>query len=389
MKSNLYYRTNQELYLRLNKLFFIISIIIISVDTYESYKHHYYQMVFMELMVIFIHLVGYATYYFRMISLQAFASSMVISVSMLIVMSFFVLGQNPEFALFALAIMPVFIFFFLGPKDGIRFTVFIIFILFLAVINSYSKLIEPIIFSSSLTFQILIGYIGISFLHYRFEQYRFSFENQLINFSSTQKVLLKELNHRVKNNLQMIIGLLLMQSKRVSTDECKKVLSTQVNRLKSIGLIHEQLSSSNGATTVEMDKYLKNMINSLKLLTKHKIILNAEKVVLDTSTATYIGLFVNEAVSNAIEHAYLPNTSEEIKVSLTSQDNTYQLTVEDFGQGFSGSDTHNSLGMLLMENISDFLDESFMTLDFDKGTKISLEFSIIEDKNRLLNSDLL
>lgn len=389
MKNNLYYRTKQELFLRLSKLFFIISFIIILVDTYESYKHHFYAMVFMEVTVLLLHTVTFLLYYFKMITLQTLSATMVISVSLLIVMSFFIIGQNPEFALFALAIMPSFIFFFLGPDMGKRFTVFMVFMLFLAVLDSHYKIIEPIIFSPSLTFQILIGYIGISFLHYRFEQYRFSFENQLINFSKNQKTLLKELNHRVKNNLQMIMGLLLMQSKRVSSNECKKVLNNQVNRLKAIGLVHEQLSSDKGPIMVEMDEYLENIINSLQLLTNHKIILESEKLTLDTATATYIGLFVNEAVSNAIEHAYLPNTSEEIKVSFRFEDDSYQLIVEDFGQGFSGSDVNNSLGLLLMENISDFLEESFMIMDFDEGTKITLEFGEPKKEDKLLNSELL
>jgi two-component sensor histidine kinase len=188
----------------------------------------------------------------------------------------------------------------------------------------------------------------------------------------------------------MIMGLLLMQSNRVKSAQCKKVLSSQVNRLKTIGLVHEQLSLSSESTTVDIEKYLRSIIKSLQLLTKHKIILNVEKgLKLDTSTATYLGLFINEAVSNAIEHAYLTQSGEEIRVSCLAENHTCRLTVEDSGQGFNSSDARNSLGLSLMENISDFLEESFMTLELENGTKITLEFNIKKDSKKLLNSDLL
>ncbi|MFT7878984.1 MAG: sensor histidine kinase [Sulfurimonas sp.] len=390
MKNDLYHQNTQQLFLRLSKLFFIISMIIISVDTYASYKHHFFMMVNMEISVLTAQIIAFILYYFQLIPLRHFASILIISVSLLVVMSLFIIGENPEFTLFALAILPVFIFFFLGVENGKQFTLFMVFMLALAVLNSELKMLEPIIFPTSLYVEILIGYIGISFLHYRFEEYRQSFQTELLTFSKSQKTLLKELNHRVKNNLQMIMGLLLMQSKRVKTDMCKKVLSSQVNRLKAIGLVHEQLSSSSDSTTVDIEKYLQSIITSLQLLTKHKILLNVEKgLQLNTSAATYIGLFVNEAVSNAIEHAYLTQSGEEIKVSSKIEGHTCQLTIEDNGQGFNSSNTHNSLGLLLMENISEFLDDSFMTLEFDNGTKIILEFSIKNNAHKLLNSELL
>lgn len=389
MKSNLYHQATQTLYLKLTKLFFSISFIIIVIDTYESYKHHFDVMVYMESTVLTTHLLGYMLYRFGKITLQTFAASMIISVSLLVVMSFFIIGQNPEFALFALASLPIFIFFFLGLKKGAKFTVFIICMLFLAFLNSFMELITPLIFSPSLHLQVTVAYIGISFLYYQFEQHRQSFESQLITSSKTQKTLLKELNHRVKNNLQMIIGLLLMQSKRVKSNECEKVLSTQVNRMKAIGLVHEQLSSNDDTMMVEMDEYLENIINSMQQLTHHTITLEVEKVILNTATATYIGLFVNEAISNAIEHAYLPETNNEIKVSFKSEGQNCQLIVEDFGQGFERADSNDSLGVLLMENISEFLEESSMKIDLDNGTRIILTFSHPKKSDKILQSELL
>lgn len=379
-KSTLYQTSTKGLFLKLSNLFFIISFIIIIVDALESYKHHYDTMVYMEVAVLFAELSSYALYRYAFIHLQAFASSLIVSVSLLVIASQFIIGKNPEFSLFSLATLPIFIFFFLGLKRGTEFTIFIVFILFLSVINSYVKIIEPLIFTSSLHFEVMIGYIGISFLYYQFEKQRQSFESQLITYNRSQKILLKELNHRVKNNLQTIIGLMLMQSKRVQNENCKKVLSSQVNRLKAIGLVHEQLSSDSAETHVDMEEYFRHMINSLQLLTEHKITLNAEKLVLDNATATYLGLFVNEAVSNAIEHAYLSDRGEKINVTFNCENDNCTLIVEDYGQGFGGQETHNSLGLLLMENISDFLENSFMILDFEHGTKVTLEFSITREK---------
>lgn len=390
MKNDLYHRNTQQLFLRLTKLFFMISLIIISVDTYESYKHHFYTMVWLEVTAFLVQVTGFVLYYFRLITLRTFASILIISVSILVVLALFIIGENPEFSLFALAILPVFIFFFLGTENGKRFSVFMVFMILLAVFNSHFRIIEPIIFPSSLYLEILIGYTGISFLHYRFEEYRQNFQTELLTFSRSRKTLLKELNHRVKNNLQMIMGLLLMQSNRVKNEQCKKVLSSQANRLKAIGLVHEQLSSNNRPTTVDIEAYLKSIITTLQLLTRHTIILEVEKeLMMDTSTATYIGLFVNEAVSNAIEHAYLPDTKEEIRVTCLTEDQTCRLTIEDKGQGFNGSDTNNSLGLSLMEAISDYLDESFITIDPQNGTRITLEFSLKKNHEKLLDSDLL
>lgn len=373
MNNPIHYKTD-FFCLRFSKIFFITFQIIIFIETYKSSQHNSSTIILIESIVLFIYFLSYTFYRFSLIPLQVFKSSLIVCISTLIIMSVFVIGYKPVLSLFTLMILPYFIFCILGIESGIKITLFTIFVLFYPNLNIYLNVILPLRFPLSFDLKIFIGYIYILFLYYKFEKQKQQFEKHIISLTKSQNVLLKEPNHRLKNILQMIIGLLLMQTKMLKTKECKKILTSQINRLKIIGLANEQLSPTKEAVHVNMKVYLQNIIDSLQFLTEHKIILYSDELSLDVSKAIYLGLFVNEAVSNAIKYAYLPNVSNEIKVSFISEKHIHRLIVEDYGQGFGETNFSNSLGLLLMKSIGDFMENGHVMFDYQNGTKVMLNF---------------
>ena len=133
--------------------------------------------------------------------------------------------------------------------------------------------------------------------------------------------------------------------------------------------------SNSGETyeTVEIDKYLGHITQNLQVLTRHTIVTDIDELVLDMHMAMNLGLVFNEAVSNAIEHAYEEDVVGEIAVSLkhTTQ-NKCLLIIKDNGKGFDAEKTYNTLGVTLMKDISTFLDDEHIEINTNEGTEIKI-----------------
>jgi PAS domain S-box-containing protein len=204
-----------------------------------------------------------------------------------------------------------------------------------------------------------------------------------------KEVLLREIHHRVKNNLQIISSLLNIQSNYIKDDKDLELLRESQTRIKSMAIIHEGLYKSNDFTHINFNEYINSLIHyiSVHYNVSPKIQINVEvkNVMLNIETAVPCGLIINELVTNSIKHAF-PNGSEgKIKVSLNSKMGICSLRVSDNGIGFPANiDFRNTrtLGLRLVNILSNQLDGK-IELDKSHGTEFIINFKKIEYQKRL------
>lgn len=174
-----------------------------------------------------------------------------------------------------------------------------------------------------------------------------------------KEVLLKEVHHRVKNNMQVISSILNLQSSYVSDDYALSLLKESQNRIKTMAYIHESIYQNKSFTSVNFSDYIATLANNIirsYSVSEEKIqlTLNLEKINLNLDNSIPTGLIVNELITNAIKHAFPENNKGFITVNLKSKNNIVYLEVKDDGIGFnSGIDFRNtnSLGLQLVNTL--------------------------------------
>ncbi|MBK8025768.1 MAG: PAS domain-containing protein [Chloroflexi bacterium] len=175
-----------------------------------------------------------------------------------------------------------------------------------------------------------------------------------------KEVLLKEIHHRVKNNLQIISSLLSLQSSSMEDPRTLAQFQDSQNRIRSMALVHERLYRSENLARVEFDKYLHELVDSLVQTynSRSKNItakVDAEAVMLDIDIAIPCGLIVNELVSNALKHAFPNGLPGQIGVEMDQDrdDSRYRLVVFDNGVGMPENMDYRgtpSLGLKLVRS---------------------------------------
>lgn len=175
-----------------------------------------------------------------------------------------------------------------------------------------------------------------------------------------KEVLLREIHHRVKNNMQVITSLLSLASAKVTEPSMKQHFVDSMHRIHSMALVHEKLYRSGNLATIDFGDYLSSVTNQLMRSSAKAGIsctVEAEKIFLAVDTAVPCGLIVNELVSNALKHAFGGREQGRVTVRLRRDDpNTVELSVQDDGTGFpAGLDYRNvqSMGMNLMVSLTD------------------------------------
>jgi PAS domain S-box-containing protein len=205
-----------------------------------------------------------------------------------------------------------------------------------------------------------------------------------------KEILLKEIHHRVKNNMQIISSLLNLQTRYLKDDVAINVLKESQNRIKSMAIIHQKLYESNNLTHIKFNAYIKNLVNDLFYSynihqDQVKQTLDVEDVKLNMETAIPSGLIISELVSNSLKHAFPDGKKGEIKVSLKKYDDKYELIISDNGIGLPESidfKNINSLGLQLVNNLVLQIDGE-ITLDKSQGTKFKIIFYELKYKERM------
>ncbi len=211
-------------------------------------------------------------------------------------------------------------------------------------------------------------------------------EDKLFKSLQEKEVLLKEIHHRVKNNLYVISGLLNLQSSYVEDEAVRNLFHDSQNRIQTMAVIHEQLYQSDDLSEINLADYIKRLVSNLFLSYNHsqggiKPITNLEVCHLNIETAIPAGLLINELVTNAFKHAF-PHGKGEVTINLRlkKKDNIV-LEVKDNGKGFPKDlnwEDSPSLGLRLVRLLTQQLDaEIEVQSSPEKGTCFCLEFSLI------------
>lgn len=208
---------------------------------------------------------------------------------------------------------------------------------------------------------------------------------KIIKASLAEKtVLLQEIHHRIKNNLQLIISLLRIQSSYVTSPHNRDLFKVCQNRVYSISLIHERLFHSQEQTRIDFPKYIKELTIHLYQIFKKsessvQFEIKAEKILLDLNTAIPCGLILNELVSNILKHAFPKGKKGKFHITMTSpKNNHYKLMIKDNGVGLPDNvNPHNpdALGLQLVKDLTKQLNGS---LKFNRkiGTSYTILFSL-------------
>ena len=197
---------------------------------------------------------------------------------------------------------------------------------------------------------------------------------------SEKDVLLKEVHHRVKNNLQVVSSLINLQSSHVQTPELTPILAESHNRIRAIALVHERLYQSENMAHPNVADYLGDLCDNLRTsfarADRHiELHTEIDSIDFDIDGAIACGLIVNELVTNALKHAFGP-AGGTIRVSMKSLAGECELRVADDGTGVvSGIDVKNptSLGLQLVNSLSRQLHGS-LDLDSTEGTAFVVRF---------------
>jgi len=189
---------------------------------------------------------------------------------------------------------------------------------------------------------LLIGVLG--FMTYRFFNQRkvaklLRTKNETIAEAlSERELLLREIHHRVKNNLQVVSSLLSIQGREIQDEKAKDAISESKNRVHSMALIHQYLYSDKELASIDMGEYIPNLCEKLFHAYKldHDLIelkINVEPISLDIDTAIPLGIIINELITNSLKYAFDADDQGQIAVTFAERQNQLILTVQDSGKG--------------------------------------------------------
>ncbi len=207
-------------------------------------------------------------------------------------------------------------------------------------------------------------------------------ERKQVEEARKKDLLLREIHHRVKNNLQVISSLLYLQSRRVNDRNVVEMFNESSNRVKSMTLIHQKLYQSKDTATINFGEYIRDLIDALFLsygVDRQTIALklNIENAVLSIDTAIPCGLIINEIISNSLKYAFPEGKQGQISVTLQRENGTkFILVVGDNGVGLPQDlDFRNttSLGLKLVTTLVEQLGGT-IELNRQGGTEFTITF---------------
>jgi two-component sensor histidine kinase len=198
--------------------------------------------------------------------------------------------------------------------------------------------------------------------------------------------LLREIHHRVKNNLQIVMSLLNTQSHYLTDTAAMLAISSSQHRIHSMSLIHKKLYQSDNLVQIHMPTYVSELVEYLKVAfdtgQRLRFSLQIEEINLDISQAVPVGLILNEAVTNSIKHAFPDNIEGTIKIKMEKKDKQHcALSISDNGIG-SALDSpiaSETLGMKLIKGLSGDI-EGNLEINNVKGYNITITFPFEENK---------
>lgn len=246
--------------------------------------------------------------------------------------------------------------------------------------------------NSMITFVILLLVIlGLLYKSFKFkkktnrvlqvQQEEINKQNTILqNMLVEKEWLMREIHHRTKNNLHMVVGLLNSQSAYLDNEKALSAIRNSQHRIQSISLIHQKLYGTENIATINMPNYIKELVSYLResflLGQRIRFEVKVDPIELHVSQAVPLGLIINEAVTNSIKYAFPDDIKGFINVSLQASDDKYLLTISDNGIGIDidfNKVKPGSFGMSLIKGLTDDLEGKF-SLENNNGTILKIEF---------------
>ncbi len=197
-----------------------------------------------------------------------------------------------------------------------------------------------------------------------------------------KEILLKEVHHRIKNNIASIEGLLSLHTQSVTNPEAVAVLQEAISRVRSMRLLYDKLLFSDGYTDIPVKNYIETLITSVVALfpgsAKIAIDQRIADFSLDSKRMFPLATIINELLTNTMKYAFINRDSGLIKISLTNVQKKVTLTVEDDGKGFfQGFDINESkgFGLMLVKMLSQQLGGSF-SMEKEARARYKIEFTV-------------
>lgn len=194
--------------------------------------------------------------------------------------------------------------------------------------------------------------------------------------------LLKEIHHRVKNNMQIVSSLLNLQSDKISDPVFLSLIHESKNRIYSMALVHEMLYKSSNFSHIKLQEYINRLVKNINAsFYRQECIVNFDIVIpentgLEIDIMIPVGLILNELISNSYKYAFSEIKNALISIHMTIKDGNFELLVKDNGKGFNDNfnEDSNSLGLQLIKMLSEQLNGK-CKFSNENGAKFELKFS--------------
>lgn len=208
-------------------------------------------------------------------------------------------------------------------------------------------------------------------------------EDKIITSLDEKEILLKEIHHRVKNNMQIISSLLALQSHHLHDEKDKELFINTQNRVRSMALVHEMLYQSADIAQIDFSKYINeisNLLFSTYNVDKTKVILKADVkgVIISLDRAIPCALIINELVSNSLKYAFSRDEEGEICIHFSTKKESHKLTISDNGKGFPDDydiKTSKSLGLQIVTALTSQLMGTYK-MEANNGSKFIITFPV-------------
>jgi two-component sensor histidine kinase/predicted hydrocarbon binding protein len=205
-------------------------------------------------------------------------------------------------------------------------------------------------------------------------------QEQLEASLAQKELLIKEIHHRVKNNLQIIVSLLRLQMEKIDDPQYITQFETSINRVNTMASVHELMYRGEDFEKLDMESYFKNLMSSLVQMygvgqvVELDLKFDIDNIDLNLEQSIPLGLLMNEITCNSFQHAF--DDGGKLSIALTQKDGKYILTIGDNGPGLK-NEKSNGLGRTLIELLCDQIDADLFVDNSSEGLIYKIEFSVV------------
>ncbi|MET1029206.1 MAG: response regulator [Dongiaceae bacterium] len=201
------------------------------------------------------------------------------------------------------------------------------------------------------------------------------------DLAEQREILLREINHRVANSLQLLLSILHMQSSLSPEPAIKTALADVSHRLSAISSLHQRLYTSDDVRSVSMMDYLERLLEELQSMVRNddiRVSLDGDQVEVATDKAVKLGIVVNELVTNALKYAFPVGSRGNVRIGLRKGDDDWIcLDIEDDGVGYSLASHGTGLGQRIVTAMVNGLGGRLERIDVPKGTRFRILFTAV------------